>query len=132
MTRALFPLAVGLAFATAWGCGSSTDKPKTTAVKGIVTVDGKPMPEGEIYFVLSGQAPTTFPVKDGAFSGTGNVGKNAVEIRAYKTGPALLGDPNKSPTKVNTIPARFSDLSKLTADVTEGGANDFKFEINSK
>ena len=95
-------------------------------------VDGKPMADGEIYFVLSGQAPTTFPVKDGAFSGTGNVGKNAVEIRAYKIGTALLGDPNKSPTKVNIIPARFSDLSKLTADVTEGGANDFKFEINSK
>ena len=126
MLKTLCVLALGCAL----GCGSSSDKPKLTAVKGLITLDGKPMPEGEIYFVLSGQAPTTLTVKDGAYSGMANVGSNAVEIRSYKVGPVLIA--NQPATKVNVIPARYSDSSKLKAEVADGGTNDFKFEITSK
>ena len=101
-------------------------------MKGVVQLDGKPLAEGEVYFVLPGQAPTVFAVKNGAYSGIANVGSNTVEIRSYKSGPALLGDPTKSPTKMNVIPARFNDTSKLTATVAEAGANYFPFEIASK
>jgi len=126
MLKILCVLALGCAL----GCGASADKPKLTAVKGLVTLDGKPLPEWEIFFVLSGQAPTTLAVKDGAYSGMANVGNNAVEIRSYKAGPVLIA--NQPATKVNVIPARYSDLSKLKAEVADSGANDFKFVITSK
>ncbi len=132
MNRSFLILAIGLAFSPALGCSSSTSKAKATPVKGVVTLDGKPLADGEVSFLLTGEAPTTFPVKDGAFSGDAYAGSNKVELRSYKSGPPLATDPNKAPTKMNYIPDRFNTTSKLTAEVVAGGANDFKFDIASK
>jgi len=132
MCRSFWILGFGLAILAVSGCAGSTPKVATVSVKGTVTIDGKPMPDGEIYFSTPGQPLTMFPVKEGAFSGNAQPGSNRVEIRAYKEGPPLSTDVSKTPTKQNFIPDRFSVQSKLTAEVGVGGANDLKFVIASK
>lgn len=124
-------LAFALAAAAVIGCGGKSG-PKTVAVKGTVLLNNKALADGEVFFLVTGQAPTTFPVKDGEFAGEAFVGTNKVEVRAYKAGPPLSTDETKTPTKVNYIPPAYSDDSKLTADVVAGGANTFKFEITAK
>ncbi len=72
------------------------------------------------------------PLKDGAYSGNANVGKNKVEVRAFKDGPPLSTDPEEKPTKLNHLPERFGISSQLTAEVTADGTNDFKFEVSAR
>ena len=115
------------------GCGgNSATKVKMIPVKGTVKLDGKPMAEGEVHFVVTGQAPSIVPVKDGAYAGTVAVGKNTVQVFSYKAGPPMTTDPSNAPTKINFIPDRYNNTSKLSADVAEGGANDFPFEVTSR
>lgn len=121
-----------LAIALTIGCGDSTPKVKLTAVKGAVSLDGKPMPEGELIFALAGEAPVVMSIKDGAFTGNAPVGSHKVEVRVYKAGPPMSTDPTKAPTKVNFIPDRFNNASTLKAEVTVGGTNEFKFDVTSK
>jgi hypothetical protein len=131
MTRYLFLVCLSLAVG-ALGCEERKKPPPPAApVKGTVTLDGKPMPEGEIILSL-GETPSVLVIKDGAFAGTALTGSNHVEIRAFKVGPPLSTDPNKEPTKVNFIPSRYNVSSTLTADVTTGGTNEFKFDVTSR
>ena len=114
------------------GCGDSSKARKTleeVAVKGAVTFKDKPIADGEIYFIVSGYAPTIIPVRNGEYTGTAKVGTNRVEIRSWKDGPPLSTDPTNKPTKVNTIPQEFNDASKLTAEVTPKAENTFSFKI---
>src|SRR5262249_28505931 len=64
------------------GCSGPADPAAAkVAVKGTVTLNGKPMPEGEISFDLGrGQPPVVLPIKDGSFSGEVFGGKNRVEV----------------------------------------------------
>lgn len=123
-------LAFALAAAAVIGCGGKSG-PKTVPVKGSVLLNNKALPDGEVFLLVTGQAPTICPVKDGEFSGEAYVGTNKVEVRAYKDGPPLTTDPTKAPTKINYIPTTYNDQSKLTADVVAGGANTFKFEVTA-
>jgi len=114
------------------GCGDSSKERKKleeVAVKGAVTIKDKPVADGEIYFIVSGYAPTIIPVRNGEYTGTAKVGTNRVEIRSWKDGPPLSTDPTNKPTKVNTIPQEFNDASKLTAEVASKAENNFKFKI---
>jgi hypothetical protein len=124
---------VGLIGLASLGCGPGNleDRPKGD-VSGSVTLDEKPMPEGEISFSLPKEGPNVMEIKAGAFSGTALVGKNKVEIRAFKPGPALSTDPGGAPTKVNYIPAKYNHKSTLEADVPATGASDLKFAVTSK
>ena len=114
------------------GCGDGSKERKKleeVAVKGAVTLKDKPLADGEIYFIVSGYAPTIIPVRNGEYTGTAKVGSNRVEIRSWKDGPPLSTDPTNKPTKVNTIPQEFNDASKLTAEVASKAENTFKFKI---
>jgi hypothetical protein len=115
------------------GCsGSSAEKP--VKVKGVVTLDQKPLAEGEIIFRTAGAAPFLIPIKAGNFEGESLPGKKIVEIRAYKPGPPIAPMPGvpDAPGQVNYLPARYNDESKLEAEVTPKGPNEFKFEVTSK
>ncbi|MCC6420343.1 MAG: hypothetical protein IT429_19075 [Gemmataceae bacterium] len=120
------------ALVLACGCarGPAIEPPPSHDVKGRVTVDGKPLADGEITFEIVGQVPSILEVKGGAFAGQACEGKNTVQIRAYRAGPPLDTDPGGPPTKVNYLPARYSDESTLTAEV-KPAANDFSFAIKS-
>lgn len=116
------------------GCGGGKAGPTPVDVKGTVTLDGKPMPDGDIRFVLEGQAPTVFPVSNGAYSGKANAGKNRVEVRAYRKAapsPTALAtdDPN---ARVNYLPDRYNSQTTLQAEVKPGAANDFPFTVTSR
>jgi len=134
MLRSILQLSLGFAFLATFGCGGGapTTTGKLTAVKGTVNLDNKPMAEGEIMFVLAGQAPTILAVKDGAYAGEAYVGNNKVEIRSYKVGPAMTTDPSKTPTKMNMIPDRYNSKTTYTSEVAASGANEFKFDVASK
>jgi len=115
------------------GCGeSSNSKARKTleevAVKGSVTIGGKPLADGEIYFIVSGYAPNTIAIKNGEYKGTAKAGNNRVEIRSWEAGPPLSTDPTNQPTKVNTIPSEFNDASKLTAEIVSKAENSFNFK----
>jgi hypothetical protein len=116
------------------GCAPKPRQPTpTSAVKGIVNLDGKPMPAGEIWFSVSGDPPAVLPISNGAYAGKVHIGKNLVEVFAYIDGPPRSTEPNGPPSKINTIPSTFNGPeSTLSAQVTKDGANDFKFDITSQ
>jgi hypothetical protein len=126
----------GLAFAVVWtvGCGNSGRKElPAVAVMGTVTLDNKPMREGEISLEVVGEAaPVILPVKDGAFSGEVKIGKNRVEVFSYKQGPPLSTEPDGPPTRVNIIPDRYNGHTRFEANVTAEGPNEFKFPVTSR
>ena len=111
------------------GCGGSNSRIsiEETPVKGSVTVNGKALAVGEIYFIVSGYAPNVIPIANGEYAGKAKVGNNRIEIRSWKEGPPLSTDTTKQPTKVNTISNAYNDASKLTAEVQLKGENNFKF-----
>jgi len=115
------------------GCGDTTGgKPATAKVSGTVMLDNAKMPSGEISFSVPGQGPKTLEIKDGAFSGEVNAGKNVVEVSLMKDGPPHPMDPTKK-LKVNQISDKFwGGNSTLSADVPAAGATDLKFEVTSK
>jgi len=128
-------LAIGsvLALIGIFGCGSGQPGAAPAApVKGVVNMDNKPVPTGEIHFSMPGVPPRVLEVKDGAFSGEAPVGHNLVEVFIYVEGPP---NPKRGGVreKTNTTPERYwGPKSELSATVNAGGPNEFKFDISSK
>ena len=120
------------------GCGPGQSGPTVAVlgeVSGTVTLDGQPMPEGEISFSAPGKGPSIITIKDGKFTGKVGEGEKRVEIRMYRPGkPIMMGDqPSPTPPEPeNYLPAKWNADSKLTATITAAGAKDLKFEVTSK
>ncbi|MFO0864414.1 MAG: hypothetical protein U0744_07115 [Gemmataceae bacterium] len=119
-------------FVTMAGCDSG---PTLTAVKGKVEMDGKKMESGKVAFVQQGIAQDILEVKDGTFEGKAKVGKAKVEVYSYRQGkiPEMYKDTkDKSQFMENIIAPAYNSESKLTADITKGGTNEFTFSVKSK
>jgi hypothetical protein len=122
--------ALFLVLAALIGCGKSGPKP--APVSGTVLYDGRPLPEGTVYF----KTPQTgsmdaLPVKDGKFEGTAEVGDRRVEVTAYKV--QIRGTEGmKGEVKESLIPPRYNVESNLTAAVKADGPNTFEFKVTSK
>ena len=119
------------------GCGPGQSGPTVAVlgeVSGTVTLDGQPMPEGEISFSASGKGPSSIAIKDGKFSGKVGEGEKRVEIRQFVPGEPIMmnGKPYGDPVPKNILPAKYNSDSKLTATITAAGAKDLKFEVTSK
>lgn len=128
-----FSLAALLLIVGSTGCTKRAKLPSQAEVKGTVNLDGKAMPDGDITFSLPGEVPSSLPIQNGSFSGKAPIGKNRVEVRAYKAGtPTKMGDQTFGGEKENYIPAQYNTGSTMSADVVSGGANDFKFDVTSK
>ena len=116
-------------------CNQEQELPPVFSVSGEVTLDGEPMPEGEIAFVkVSEGIRDMLPIKDGKFEGGVLPGERKVEIRAYrveKVGVEMYGD-DAPESRINYIPPKYNEQSDLTATITESGPNEFKFEASSK
>lgn len=115
------------------GCGGPAAPPQVQ-VKGTVTLDQKPLKEGEITFSTPGKSPETLPINNGEFQGMVQVGEKRVEIAAYKDAPPPppMEGVTFEPSKINYLPARYHSDSTLKASVTAQGPNEFKFEVKSK
>jgi hypothetical protein len=107
-------------------------------VKGKVTLDDQPMPDGDVYFFSKDKGQVqSIPVKNGEFSGKAMAGTARVEIRAYKQAEAKgaggYQPPTGSTTKENILPKKWNEESKETAEVTTDPAkNVYDFKVTSK
>lgn len=103
--------------ATVCGCGSGT-----TEVTGTVTLDGKPLPSGNVTFHSIGggeQAakPATATITDGKFTVETTPGKKRVEILAYReTGEK---DPLGGAEREQYIHPGYNTNSQLEIEVSE-------------
>jgi len=113
------------------GCGGDGKKPEDprAAVKGTVSLDGKPMPTGQITFISGTNPPRIFEISGGSYSGEAYVGKNRIQIALMKDDPAATTSPA---TQINVLPAKYDASSKLSADVAADGANNFDFKLTAK
>lgn len=126
-------LVLSLAVLVAAGlAGCSKGGPSRAPVRGTVTLDKKPLADGQIVFVTPGKAPEALPIANGAFDGSVEVGERKVEILAYKDAPGVKmdGEPD-TPSKVNYLPTRYNSASQLTATVKPEGTLDLKFDLTS-
>jgi hypothetical protein len=135
MLRWLWLGCVASVFVFLGGCGPTG--PKTVLVSGTVSLDGRPLKEGQVTLVNSaGLVSDDLPIKDGKFSGRAKIGKVKVEIWAFRPGkpPPKDGTPAASdePSSENYLPARYNSVSTITAEVTDSGLNPSAFEVESK
>jgi len=131
--RTVIVLALGLVAA---GCGPDTGG--RSGISGKVHFQGSPVPNGTIEFVSadgsqrSGSTITggtyAIPAPKGLLPGKYVVRINAAE----ETGPTPTGPPGpESMTQMaqNRIPPQYNVDSTLSAEVTEGGRNEFDFDL---
>ena len=138
MTKWMTCLGLIVLTSAMFGCGPGQSGPPVAVlcdVAGTVTLDGTPMPDGEIAFSVIGGGPSVIPIKDGAFSGKVSAGEKRVEIRKYVPGkPVMMGDqPSPTPPPPeNILPAKYNSESTLKATIAAAGTKDLKFEVTSK
>jgi hypothetical protein len=133
--RTSLALLCSLIVAIVSGCGS--DEPPTGTVSGEVTLDGAPLPAGNIQFrPMAGDVGTGgTEIKDGKFEAVVPVGKMRVEITANKVvGKRKAYDSPESPVVdvvEELIPQRYNVTSELSTDVKEGGQT-VRYDLKSK
>lgn len=129
----LFPI---LAF-TIIGCGPTVEK--TYPVTATVTLDGKPLAEGVLYFFpATGGGAIGGEFRDGAIRFEAPAGTMRVELRAYRLMPGVKAPPEARPGTlipdpfINYLPAKYHAESTLSATVKSGEPNEFTFELSSR
>lgn len=130
--RTALLLAVCVALA---GCTTTNGQPEPERfpVQGSVALDGKPLPSGVIYFkTIATGAIDAVDIKEGKFEGKAQPGDRRVEICAYQTVPSQDNGPMDAPIQRNTIPSQYNQESKLTANVSREGPNQFTFDLRSQ
>lgn len=114
------------------GC-SRQDGPRRlrVPVRGVVTLDGKPLDFGDIIFSNrdAGEVDAC-RITNGRFKGMVCPGTRRVEIISVP--PRSKDAQPTMDVAESRLPARYSVNSKLTADVQEKGTNEFTFELTSK
>ncbi len=113
------------------GCGGGGDLPKLGRVKGVVTLDGKPLAEAQVQFLpQSGRPSTAETATDGSYRlqytadhDGALVGSHTVKIQTAIDG---RDDPRSE-----RLPARYHSKTELKADV-KSGSNEFNFDLTSK
>lgn len=122
------------------GCAQGT---KTVPVSGVVTLDGKPLPEAHVTFQLATEDKVAnagsfaFTDANGAYSlrtfegeqPGAVVGKYRVSINLVT--PSFDGDPAKRPP-AKTLPAKYNRQTELQFDVAAGGTDKANFDLKSK
>ncbi|MEZ6128175.1 MAG: carboxypeptidase-like regulatory domain-containing protein [Planctomycetaceae bacterium] len=118
------------------GCGAASDKPETGEVKGVVTLDGQPLPEARIVFapVDGGQSSEAISDAQGNYELTyrgeekgAKVGSHKVHVSTFEeaypddSGKMIGGQPELVPQKYNTN-------TELTVEV-KPGPNDVPLEL---
>lgn len=127
---------------TSWlgGCNREGRLP-TTPVRGTVTLDGKPLPYGQVLFVPDNGRVAKGEIVEGRFilgtySATDGavLGKHRVSITARKPMETNLNDPLAVPQySPSLIPERYADptTSGLEFEVMASG-NEFHIKLSSK
>jgi hypothetical protein len=136
--RHLNALAVALLAVSALGCGQSSDLDKVV-VRGAVTLDGQPIPNGELRFIpINGTKGSISggPIKDGAYVAQGRggvpVGDHRVEIKAFRpaTKRGQPSEPEGGPAE-QYLDKRYNEQSTLTAKI-DASTETQDFQLTSK
>lgn len=106
-----------------------TPPPPKAAVKGTITLNGSPMPSGEIVFTMMGQPESRLTVTNGSYTGEALIGVNSVGVFSYIESPPDSGLSTDEVKKTNIVAQRFSYQTQLTADVKAEGNADFNFDV---
>ena len=129
MRRVFVSVLAGLILAVT-GCG-----PGEVAVSGTVTLNGKPLDEGNIAFRSLPVSATAEgkggPIVGGKFGFKIPPGQHRVEITATRaaTGPK---DPfGVAPPPKSIVPERYNGKSELKKEVRAGTPNEFEFPLTS-
>jgi len=119
------------------GCGDK-DPFNRQAVSGTVTMDGKPIPLGNIEFVPSEKQSTslTLEIKDGKFAADKKnglaPGKYVVRIQGFDGPMPLSGDvpgETKGPLPKSIVPDKYGSRSTETAVIKDGETNEVTFTL---
>ena len=131
-------------FALAWialtlGCGPGSVERAT--VSGAVTLDGTPIPKGQIRFIPANGPIWTARIKDGRYSTDGTkgvpVGDLQVRVEAYRILPgyqagAPTGEDEQIPLE-QYLPAKYNSQTELTLKIDEGSSSVEKsFDLTSR
>jgi hypothetical protein len=111
------------------GCGG----PQAAEVNGTVTLDSKPLADGDIIFEdpQGKTTPAGGKVADGRYSVAVAPGPKKVRINASK--PPSKPDPVMGMAPVESmIPKQYNSETKLTADVKAGKQDGVNFDLKSK
>ena len=147
MTRGhRFVLGLALAWVALSGCGGPATAPGTVRATGLVTFGGKPVAGANVIFypaagadaALASQAVTD---NEGRFQLSTHVGggkfQRGIEPGQYIVAVTKLdtaGITNTLAPPKSLLPRKYDSpkTSKLTADVTTKGENNFEFQLNSE
>lgn len=128
------------------GCNSAPTRTpvQEVPVKGVVTLDGKPLPQAEVMFMTPSLSAFTAATKeDGSYQLSSSFGGEPVckgsckvTIQKWVMPEGAQMQPDMSPQLQGAkplLPPRYSNLeqTELTADVPEAGG-EFNFELTSK
>jgi hypothetical protein len=117
-----------------YGAAGCTQGPKYYPVSGTVTLDGKPLEHGDIFFVdVSGRyGPDPGKIADGRFQFKAKAGKKRVEISASKIFPGGAKGAGGEPVPEESLSPEYNTKSKLTGEVNPEGANTFEFKLHGR
>lgn len=118
-------IALGVLLLT--GCDGET----VQGVTGTIRLNGKPLPDGKVYFVpADGAPPVVADVNAGVFELKARSGSYRVEVRMFRDRVPWPGEPHDK--QMNVIPARFNSETTLNAEVKKGEANHFTFAVEAR
>jgi hypothetical protein len=123
------------------GCGPEPDGVDRRAVSGAVTLDGKPLPKGDIVFNPTGPgASAGGTINDGRYAIDRPLGPSAgpYQVLIYSVRPTGRKVPDPEGPRgstvdemANVIPERYNVKTGLKAEVTKDGTNRFDFDLTS-
>ncbi len=126
--------------ATVHGCQEASSD--TLAVAGKVTVEGKPLEDGQILFTSLGEGGkrASAKIQNGEFSIPPNFGvkngKQLVQIEAYRKSNRPVVPSGLMTAEVAAegaveqyLPAQYNTRSKLSVEVQPGSENYFEFKL---
>ncbi|MDB5338220.1 MAG: hypothetical protein JWN70_3839 [Planctomycetaceae bacterium] len=115
------------------GCGQPTTVgPVKTVVSGNVTLDNKPLAQGQIVFVdAEGNEQRKYgdQVINGKYSFEVTPGKKKVEISARESNGGPGSDPGSNLREL--IPEQYNTKTTLTADIIKGNPKGGDFQLTS-
>ncbi|MSR32469.1 MAG: carboxypeptidase regulatory-like domain-containing protein [Gemmataceae bacterium] len=138
------------------GCGEATEHAKIVPVSGLVTLDGKPLPNAHVHFQPMAQG--TENPGYGSYGKTDAAGKFSLSLNAQATQAAgavvgkhrvaitttqddtkydpAVGSPDGSNPKAKApkeiVPAKYNAESTLTFDVGSNGSDKANFDLTAK
>lgn len=116
------------------GCGGNPDGPTLVSVSGKITLNGAPLPEGDVIFRAADGKGHAYAgkIKDGSYSIETEAGKKKVEIKSMRDVPGKTTEDNPGEVvsvREQIVPTKYNSESTLEITVTEGGSDSTDFSL---